>query len=372
MYELEQINPKIIKKYFNAMEKITKTKHPYIILQSVMKDTFYHLLPTQTNYFVKDFIQKALEPLKNQIALKHKVRNFDSKEEAIKVFNQVEKRLDYKLFEKEIEKKEFEAIMDTFYDLLDYDLYEEENGEVYIYSFSHIISLAIKHNEVLEKRKEQDRNKPIEANYDISTNTNDTKLKMVAFKLNYLNNELSNPSLNEKLALEYEYQKYALLDFTTHSNLTVKAINQLKLIKDKYPNDVYIKAKTDLSHTLNANKPIETIEIYRSFFTCVFGIYTFTSKANNKTPPYTKLYKFATQLSEFIFPELKGLKKPLFVKDKIKKPIRETNTYEGLSLISFEDGRYKIKKEQDEIDFTEDYLNTIVHYAQRYLHLSKS
>jgi len=372
MYELEQINPKISKKYFNVMAKVTKTKDPYILLTSIMRDTFYHLIPTQANYFVKNYIKRTLEPLKLQIELNYKIRSFKSQKERLEVFKILEERFDYKIFETEIEKKEFEDIMDTFYDLLDYDLYEEESGEVFLYSLNHIFSLAKKHIKALEELIEQNKNKPPESNYDIATNTNDTKEKMVAFKLNYLNNELANPLLSEKLTLEYEYQKDTLLDFITCNHLTVRSIRELKKIRNDFPNDSFIKSKTDLLHTLNSDKPIDAIEIYRSFFTCVFGVYAFTSRTNKKKIPYSKLYIFASQLSELFFPELKKLKKPLFVKEKTKKPIRETSIYNGLSLISFEDGRYKIKKEQDEIKFTEEYLETIIHFSQRYLHLSKS
>jgi hypothetical protein len=230
----------------------------------------------------------------------------------------------------------------------------------------------MQHEEVYEKWKKQDTNKPSESNYDISRNTNDTKAKMVAFKLNYLKNELANPSLNENLALEYEYQKDTLLDFTTHSHITAKAISEFKRIKDDYPNDTFIKAKTNLAHTINANAPIEKIDIFRSFFASVIGVYTFTSKINAKKLPYRKLYEFATKLSELIFPELQSWKEPLYVEDRIKKPIVETKIFNGYPLVSFADGRKKIKKEQKEIIFTEKYLTTFIDFSQRYLHLSKS
>ncbi len=372
MYELEQLSPKIIEKYFNTIEQITKTKHPYIILFSVMKDTFHHILPTQLNYFAKNYIKQALDPLRLQIEMKHRVRSFNSQEEAIEVFKTIEKRFDYTAFETEIEKKEFESTIDTFYDLLDYDLYEEENGKSFLYSLNHIFSLAAKHIEALEKYIKQNENKPDEANYDITTNTNDTKAKMVAFKLNYLNNELANPSLDEKLELEYEYQKDTLLEFITYSQITVRSLRELRKIKNDFQHDPLIRAKTNLSHTLNSDRPIDKIEIYRSFFACVFGMYRFTAKINKKKPPYLKLYKHAKQLSELFFPEIKKFKKPLFSEKKIRKPIVETCIYEGLSLVSFEDGRRKIKKEQDEIKFTEEYLKTIIHFSQRYLHLRKS
>ncbi len=337
-----------------------------------MKDTFYHLLPTQANYFVKSYIKQALDPLRLQIELKHKVRKFNSQEEATEVFKTVEERFDYKAFKTEIEKTEFESVLDTFYDLLDYDLYEEENGTCFLYSLNHIFSLAAKHIEALEKYLKQNENKPNESNYDITTNTNDTKEKMVAFKLNFLNNELANPSLNDELALEYEYQRDTLLEFVNYNHITVRSLRELKKIKKDFPHDPLIRAKTNLLHTLNSDRPVDKIEIYRSFFTCVFGVYKFTSKTNKKKPPYPKLYKFAKQLSELFFPEIKKFKKPLFSREKTKKPIVEICIYEGLSLVSFEDGRRKIKKAQEEIKFTEEYLETIISFSQRYLHLSKS
>jgi len=371
MYELQQINPKILKKYYKTIEKINKTKHPYIILFSVMKDTFSHLLPTHALYFANSYIQKALSPLREQIKSKYSIRKFTSFDEATEVFNRIDKIIDYRIFN-ENKNKDFENIMNIIYDLLEYDLLEEKAGICYLYSLSHIMALAIKHEEALSVWKKLNKSKPPEANFDIARNTNDTKKKMIAFKLNSLNIDLANPLLSDEYRLFLEEQHNTLIDFTTHNHITIRTIRELKKIKDDFPNDSYIKAQTELSHILDADRPIEKREIYQSFFACVFGIYTFTSRVNHKKIPYAKLYKLATCISKFIFPEIKNYKKPLFIEERTKKPIVETCIFNNLSLVSFLDGRYKIKKEQDEIDFTEEYLNTIIHFSQRYLHLSKS
>lgn len=371
MYELEQINPKIVEKYFKAIGKLMLTKHPLLTLQAVLKNTFSTMLPTQSFYFVKPYIQKALEPLKQQLLSKYKIKKFDSLEEAHKIYHTVFNKFDFQDLDTN-ERKEIEEIFDLIYDLLEFDTYEEENDILYLYSLSHILILAKKHNEMLTIWEELNKNKPPEANYDIARNTNDTKEKMIAFKLNHINIELANPLLNDENRTFFEYQRDLLIDFTTHSCMTTRSIREIIKLKENYPNDIYVKANVSLSHTLNADRPVEKIDIYRSFFASVFGVYRFTSNINKNSPPQSKLYDLASKFSQLMFPELKQLKKPLVTKAKTRQPIREIGNLNGIPLIAFEDKRLKIIKHQDEIDFTEEYLATIIRYANRYAYLSKS
>jgi len=61
MYELEQLNPKIVKNYFDAISKINDTKKPYFILFSVMKRTFHALVPNKADYLIAPFVKRALK-----------------------------------------------------------------------------------------------------------------------------------------------------------------------------------------------------------------------------------------------------------------------------------------------------------------------
>lgn len=367
MYELEQLNPKIVKDYFDAISKINNTKKPYFILFSVMKSAIHSIVPNKANHIIAPFIKCALQPLRKELDSKYKFRKFDSHKEALDIYYRIEKDLNISQF---AEKKEMLELSNYIFDLLEYDLYLEENNETYLFALNKITALVFQHIKALRQWNKIDKNKPVEKNYDIARNTNDTYTKMVAFKLNPIKNELSNPLLNDKYTLLI--QKDTIEDFTKYNHITARAINQMSLIKNDLPNDKYIQANSNLSHIIDSDRPIEKKEIYQSFYASIFGIYKFTSKINKKEVPYKTLYNFAQKFSEFVFPELKNWKKPLFTRTKIKKPIKEIAIFNRLSLISFEDKRYKIIKKQDEIEFTEDYLKAVTKFAKKYHHLSKS
>ena len=367
MYELEQLNPKIVKDYFDAIAKIYDTKKPYFILFSIMKNAFHSLAPNQANHIIAPFVKRALQPLRVKLDSKYKIRKFYSSDEAINIYTRIEKDLNISRFD---EQKEMYELSNLVFDLLEYDLCLEENNQTYLFALNKISNLAFQHIQAIRQWNKINKNKPFEKNYDIARNTNDTYAKMVVFKLNSIKNELDHPLLNDKYSLEI--QKNTLLDFQTHNHITARAIQQISLLKDDLPNDKYVQANSNLSHIIDSDRPIEKKEIYQSFYTSIFGVYKFTSKVNKKEVRYKTLYLFAQKFSEFVFPELKDWKKPLFNKVRIKKPIKEIAIFNGLSLIAFEDKRYKIKKEDDEIEFTEDYLKAITKFARKFHHLSKS
>lgn len=367
MYEFEQINPKITKQYVEAMHCMLKSENPYPIIFSVVKKAFKSLVPNMADRIARPYVQNVLTPLYELLKNKYDLRKFKTIEEAESIYYQTE----IVFREKAIDSKEVDDLADLFYELLEYDVCLEENGELYLHSYASLVHVAISHINAIRKWNKLYKKKPNEENFDIALNTNTTREKMIAFKLNAIKLDLLHNDVFDRASLLE--QKEILLDFIKFNHITARCIAELKKYNHNLPHDNVILSHLQLSHIINADRPIDKFLIYKSFFATVVGIYKRSCAINQKDVPYTKLYKLARKLTAFVFPELKVLKKPLFTASKIKKPIKEIAIFNGLRLISFEDKRYKIHKEKDEIDLTEQYLKNIIKFSKKFTTpLSKS
>lgn len=365
MYEFELINPKITKQYAESMHHLLKSENPYLAVFNVIQKAMKSLVPNTAHYLIKPHIKNVLQPLYKMIESKYNLRKFHSLDEAREIYH------NNLLHTNEEKDEEIFEVQDMIYDLLEYDACIEENGQLFLHSLSSLYHMIIKHASAIEDWQMLKENKINEYNFDIALNTNKSLKKMLAFKKNSIDLELAHPYVDDRESLEL--QKQIVLDFPKYNHITARFVHDLKRLKDELPNDVFVQSHAKLAHVIDADRPIDIIEIYQSFFTSIVGIYKKSSKINDKELPYTKIYKFAQKLTMVIFPELKKLKKPLFVYDKIKKPIKEVAILNGFRLISFEDNRYKIKKEQFEIDITEQYLKNIIKFSKKYTYtLSKS
>ena len=365
MYEFELINPKITKQYAESMHHMLKTDNSYIVVFNVVQKSIKALIPNTAHYLIKPHIKNILKPLHQMIESKYNLRKFNSFDEGRQLYYNI---FDYSNKE---ESKEIFELQDMIYDFLEYDICIEENGQIFLYSISNIYHMINKHSLAIEDWKMLKENKTNEHNFDIALNTNKSPKKMLAFKLSAINLELSHPFVYDRESLEL--QKQIILDFPKYNHITARFIHDLKRLSNELPNDIFVQSHAKLAHIIDADRTIDLIEIYQSFFTAIVGIYKFSAKINEKELPYSKIYKFAQKLTMYVFPEIKKLKKSLFVYDKIKKPIKEVAILNGFRLISFEDNRYKIKKEQFEIDITELYLKNIIKFSKKYTTtLSKS
>jgi len=306
-----------------------------------------------------------LSPLYELLKNKYNLRKFESEEEATTLYYETEKVYRSKILDNET----IDEFANCFYDLLEYDLCIEENEAQFLHSYSTIFNMSRLHIQAVRKWNKLFRKKPDEENFDIALNTQTSRKKMIAFKLNAIERDLLHDNVFEKESLIS--QREILQDFITHNHMTVRFIAELRKYVHSLPHDNLITSNLKLSHILNADRPIDKMWIYQSFFTVIIGIYKKSCAIHKKEVPYKKLYTFADNLTKFVFPELSNLKKPLFSYDKIQKPIKEIAIFDGLRLISFEDNRFTIHKEQDEIDFTEQYFRNIIKFSKRYI-LSKS
>lgn len=363
MYEFELINPKITKQYAEAMHLMLKTENPYRVVFNVILKSIKIFAPNSAHYLLKPYIKNILQPLHIMIESKYNLRKFNSFEEAEEIY--------YRTFDNSNEDIDEEILEfeNMVYDFLKYDICIEENGNIFLHSISSLYHMINKHSKALEDWKKLDINKPSEENYDIVRNSIKSPKNMLSFKSKTINTELAHPFVDDRESLELQNQ--IILDFPKYRHITARFIYDLKKLSNEFPNDTFVQSHVKLSHTIDGDRPIDSIEIYQSFFTSIIGIYKFSAKINNKELPYPKIYDFAHKFTMYVFPELKKLKKPLFVYDKIKKPIKEVAIINGFRLISFEDNRYKIKKEKDEIELTEQYLQNIIKFSKSYT-LSKS
>lgn len=365
MYEFELINPKIIQRYTESINGMMKHENPYPIFFSVIKRSFKALVPNASDHIIKPYIQNMLKPLYEILERKYKLRPFESLNEARLLHQETENNF-RKYY---LDNEDIDELANLFYDLLEYDLCVEENGNTYLQGYSTIYRMAGLHFIALRQWRKLHKKKPDEKNFDIAHNTETSREKMIAFKLESIERELLHDNVYDKESLVH--QKDILNDFVVHNYITARFIAQLRKYVDSLPKDEMTVSHLKLSHILNADRPIQKKWIYQSFFTVIIGVYKKSCAINKKKVPYKLLYKFADKLTKFVFPELLTLKKPLFTYDKIQKPIKEIAICDGLRLISFEDKRFKIHKEQDEIDFTEEYLENIIKFSKRYT-LSKS
>ncbi|QIR74749.1 hypothetical protein [Sulfurospirillum diekertiae] len=365
MYEFELINETLIKQYAEAMNGMLKQENPYPIVFSVVKRSFKALVPNTADHIIKPYVKSILSPLYELLKNKYNLRKFESEEEAKTLYNEAEKVYRSKILDNEI----IDEFANFFYDLLEYDLCIEENEAQFLHSYSTIFNMSRSHIQAVIKWNKLFRKKPDEENFDIAVNTQTSRKKMIAFKLNAIERDLLHDNVFEKESLMS--QREILQDFITHNHLTVRFIAELRKYVHSLPHDNMTTSNLKLSHILNADRPIDKMWIYQSFFTVIIGIYKKSCAIHKKKVPYKKLYTFADKLTKFVFPELANLKKPLFTYDKIQKPIKEIAIFDGLRLISFEDNRFTIHKEQDEIDLTEQYFKNIIKFSKRYT-LSKS
>lgn len=365
MYEFELINPKITKQYAESMHYMLKSEKPYITVFNVILKSMKALVPNTAHYLIQPHMKNVLKPLYEMIESKYNLRKFHSFEEAKEMYDNVFGHSN------DIDDHEIFELQDMFYDLLEYDMVIEENGKCFLHSVTNVYHMFNKHSSAIEDWQLLKEKKLDEHNFDIALNTNKSLQKMLAFKKNSIDLELAHPYVDDRESLELQNQ--IILDFPKYNHITARFVHDLKRLKDELPNDVFVQSHVKLAHVIDADRPIDIIEIYQSFFTSIVGAYKFSAKINEKELPYKKIYKFAKKLTNFVFPELKSLKKPLFVYEKIKKPIKEVAILNGFRLISFEDNRYKIKKEQFEIDITEQYLKNIIMFSKKFTtSLSKS
>lgn len=357
MYELQNINKNLTDKFYQAIFKaMEKTNWDNIACRSV-ELTFHEMLPNFPKHTLEKYIKAVLIPILETKKKNFQIRDFIDDEEKEEVYENTYGDLINDLMDsKEIEDKHNLDLIHYIYDLLEYDRVIIIDNEKLLYSYIYINAYANIHLEAYEKLKISYENKPQNQNIDIATNNS----KDIKSKISFLNPMLkpiaqNKHDTNHKSAqLKLDFLK----NYEEEYRITARSVHELHKLKE-HSDNFEIDAIGSLEPQINADSHITNHDLYISWYAHVYKIYTYA-----KIPP-TKKLKLAQLSSYVLFPNLRG-KETLLVQPKMaSKPIREIAFYKGLRLLEFTNNHTKIKKTDDEIEFTEEYLSTITKHLNQ-------
>jgi len=357
MYEFQNINKDISDKFYKSIFKAMKKDNWDIIACLSVKSTFHDMLPTFPKYelekYIKVFLKPILEARKNNFI----VRDFINDEERKEVYEDTYGDLIDKLSDSEvIEDKYNLKLIYYIYDLLEYDKVIIIDNQKYLYSSIYINAYAETHLKAYKDLETSYANKPKNCNYDTATN----KTKDKKSQLNFLNPMLKPAIQNEFVDSKAEKLK---LDFIknheTEYRINARSIHELAKLKE-YSDNFEINAIGSLEPYINSDGLITNHNIYISWYAHVYVIY------KNNTIPVTKKLKLAQLSSYVIFPKLRDKENFLINERAAIKPIREIAMFKDLRLLEFTDDRSIIKRTDNEIKFTEEYLITVTKHLNKY------
>jgi len=378
MYELQNTNENIIKKFFEAIGKVRDKNNWHNILLVAVNNTLHELLPEipkfVTDRYAKEFMKSILDMKDYNIT----IRDFKDKNEAIEVYNSTYKELieDCENSNNVVDKDNL-ILIDYIYELLEYDKVIIIDDEKFLYSFIYLSFLYMQYQEAYNKLKSNQKNNKSEKAINTSSNTATAYKNKTKFINEYLEPYINHPNIDsEKEEAQLEYIK----SYETHHHIMARSIHQISKIKD-LPEDLLTNVIGSLSPWIDSDGEIVEKDFYISWYASIFLLY---SKSNM---PIKKKMELARLSSYVVFPELKKVKKTIIpnkdlssqkytMKDETvieyqisensaKELVREKSFFEGLRLYDFSDGRFKITKTKDEIDLTEQYLKVVAKHLNK-------
>ena len=141
--------------------------------------------------------------------------------------------------------------------------------------------------------------------------------------------------------------------------MIARSIHELAKFKE-HSDSFEINAVGSLEPYINSDGLTTNHDIYISWYAHIYGVY------KNNTIPVTKKLKLAQLSSYVIFPKLRDIEKFIVNEKAAIKPIREVAMFKDLRLLDFTDNRSIIKRTNDEIKFTEEYLVKVTKYLNKY------
>ena len=357
MYELQNINQDIIKKIYDSISKAIQKDNWKNIASLSVQTAFHDVLPNFSKHELEKYIKHQLKIIMEAKDNNFIIRDFIDADEQKEVYeNTYNNSIDELSKSKELKDKYNLELIYYMYDLLEYDRVIIIENEKYLHSCIYLNLYATSHIEAFEQLAIINKNKPDEKNIDIATNSS----KSIKDKINFLNPMLepaiNNPFVNSKTE---ELQLKYISDFANESRMLARSIHELAKLKEDSDN-FEINAIGALEPYINSDSHITNKDIYISWYAHTYSIYKDTKISTKQ-----KL-KFAQLSSYVIFPELRNIDKPLINEKTAIKPIREIAMFKDLRLLEFTDNRTKIKKTDDEIKFTEEFLTKVTMYFNKY------
>lgn len=357
MYELQNINQDIVKKYYDSIFKAMKKDNWHNIACLSVESAFHDMLPNFPKYGLEKYIKDLLKPILEAKENNFKVRDFIDDNEREEVYEHTYGDLINELQNSnEIEDKYNLELIYYIYDLLKYDKVVIINNEKYLYSCFYINLYAELHLKAYYELEISYKQKPQNRNIDTATNESKDIKGKVAF-LNpmfkpAIENEFAD-SKSEKLKLGF------IKNYENEYRMIARSVHELAKLKE-YSDNFEINELANLEPYINSDGHITNHDLYISWYAYVFTIY------KHDDIPITNKLKLAQLSSYVIFPKLRENEKLIVNEKTAIKPIREVAFFRGFRLLDFTDNRTKIKKTDDEISFTENYLVTVTKYLNKY------
>lgn len=364
MYELELANEEVKLNFFKSMVKVIKHKKQPLLPYAI-KEYIRSINPNIPIYIIRPIVSRAIEKLKAFSNMK--IENFKSEEEA----QDLCKKMISDLFDSN-EDKEFENILNMYYDLCKYDKKITIDGKEYLFNWFYIMTQWELHYEADQKwLKLNEVRKKNEQNFNISHNNQtvpkkQTKFLSPSYKIHEINplmkeNDIlinSEIQIETELIKEFEIDSFAFARTISEMNNTAFEIDKIK--NEDFTN--YIKANKRFEHSLNSDTPIQRKDIVYSFLTNIALLYKSINPSEIKM---TELQKFINTIAKTtIFKNEKNV----FPIDQLRNgTIREIQMFYDLRLIEFTDNRRKIKRSKENMEAMENYMNFVTSFINRHI-----
>ena len=355
MYELQNINSDLLKKFDNAIFKAVQKNNWDSIISLSVKSTFHEIFPNFPNFEIEKYVKHQITPILERKKNNFVVREFENESERKSIFENTCSELIDELQDSQLaEDIHSLEVIYSIYDLLEYDKAIIIDGEKYLYSFIYISSYSQMHLEAYEKLKSSYDNKPTEKNINISTNSS----KSIKDRINFLNPMLRLPIQNNHADNKAEKLKLGFIDnYVNDYRIMARGIHELSKLKN-HSDSFEINTIGSLEPYVDSDGKITYHDLYISWYAYVSTIY--------KNITTTDKLKLARLSSYVIFPNLRGNEESIVKPKTAIKPIREIAFYKGLRLLEFTNNQTKIKKTDEEIEFTEKYLTLVTTYLNKY------
>jgi len=357
MYELQNISQDIVKKYYDSIFKAMKKENWHNIACLSVESTFHNMLPNCPKYGLKIYIKDLLNPILEAKGNNFKVRDFIDDNEREEVYEHTYGELINELQNSnKLEDKCNLELIYYIYDLLKYDKIVIINNEKYLYSYYYLNLYAQLHVKAYDELEISYKQKPQNRNIDIATNESKDIKGKVAFL-----NPMFKPAIDNKFAdSKSEDLKLGFIEnYENEYRIIARSIHEFTKLKH-YSDNFEINEIANLAPYINSDGYITNYDLYTSWYAYVNTIY------KHDDMPVTNKLKLAQLSSYVIFPKLRGIKKLIVNEKTAIKSTREVAFFKGLRLLEFTDNRTKIKKTEDEIKFTENYLVTVTKYLNKY------
>ncbi|WP_294962410.1 hypothetical protein [Sulfurimonas sp.] len=379
MYELQNINQNLIKKFYEATKKSKEHKNWYSIIFVSINNTLHEMLPELPKYVTNRYVQEFMKPILDIKDYDISIRNFADKYEAIEAYNNTYKELIEECENSnDIVDKDNLVLIDYIYELLEYDRVIIVDNEKSLYSFTYLSEIYMQYKDAYDKLESNKQNNKSEKAINTSSNTATGYKNKVKFINEYLEPYISHPNIESK---KEETQLKFIKEYDEHHHIMARAIHSVSKIKD-IPENSITNIIGGLAPWIDSDGKITKNDFYVSWYASIFLLYA------NSNMPIKKKLELARLSSYVVFPHLKKTKKTItpnknkssskkyMIKDETiveyqisqnstTKPIREKSFFEGLRLYDFSDGRFKITKTKDEIDQTEEYLRIITKHLNK-------